>query len=124
MPSRGAIRRWALRLVSLLRPGRAEVDLSREIEAHLLLLQDQFVTQSLSPDEARLAAKRAFGGVDQAKERHRDARSSRWLVGWWPDLKLGSRMLLKYPGLTLVGGAAMAFGIAVGTAGFEVLSQS
>jgi predicted permease len=37
----------------------------------------------------------------------------------WLDLKLAARMLLKYPGLTLVGGAAMAVAIAVCTAGFE-----
>lgn len=65
----------------------------------------------------------ALGGVEQVKEHQRDARSFRWLAGWWLDLKLGGRMLIKYPGLTLVGGAAMAFAIAVGTAGFEILTQ-
>jgi putative ABC transport system permease protein len=38
------------------------------------------------------------------------------------DLKLGVRMLVKYPGLTLVGGLAMAFAICVGAVVFEVLS--
>jgi predicted permease len=37
----------------------------------------------------------------------------------WLDLKLAARMLVKYPGLTLVGGVAMAVAIAVCTAGFE-----
>ncbi len=41
----------------------------------------------------------------------------------WLDIKLGFRMLVKYPGLTLVGGLAMAFAIAVGTASFEFLTQ-
>ena len=39
------------------------------------------------------------------------------------DLKLGARMLVKYPGLTIIGGTAIAFGIAVGAAGFEGLTQ-
>src|SRR5688572_17187376 len=45
-----------------------------------------------------------------------------WLDRFSLDLRLGRRMLLKYPGLTLVGGFAMAFGIWVGTVTFEVAS--
>lgn len=36
----------------------------------------------------------------------------------WLDFKLGARMLRKYPGLSLIGGLAMAVAIAVGTAAF------
>ena len=43
--------------------------------------------------------------------------------GFWLDLKLGGRMLLKYPGLTVVGGLAMAFAILVGTVIFEVVTM-
>jgi len=39
------------------------------------------------------------------------------------DFKLGGRMLARYPGLTLVGGLAMAFAIWVGAGTFEFLSQ-
>jgi predicted permease len=39
------------------------------------------------------------------------------------DFRLGLRMLGKYPGLTLVGGIAMAFGIAAGAAVFEFVTQ-
>ncbi len=42
--------------------------------------------------------------------------------GFWLDLKLGGRMLVKYPGLTIVGGLAMAFAICVGAVIFEVLT--
>lgn len=40
----------------------------------------------------------------------------------WLDLKLGFRMLVKYPGLTLVGGLAMAFAICVGAGTFAFLN--
>src|SRR5262245_61282101 len=40
----------------------------------------------------------------------------------WLDLKLGGRMLVKYPGLTIVGGLAMAFAIWVGIVIFQVVS--
>jgi predicted permease len=45
-----------------------------------------------------------------------------WLGGFSLDLKLGGRMLVKYPGLTVVGGLAMGFAIAVGAVIFQVLS--
>ena len=40
----------------------------------------------------------------------------------WLDLKLGARMLVKYPGLTIVGGFAMAFAIWAGVAIFQMLT--
>ena len=92
------IRRFLNRLVKLFRPGKADTDLSREIAAHLQLLEDRFVSQGMRCDEARYAAKRAFGGVEQTKELQRDERSFRWLAGWPIDLKLGARMLIKTPG--------------------------
>lgn len=108
------IRRFLLRLLSFFRSGRAEAELAREINAHLQLLEDDFLAQGMSPAEARSAARRAFGGVEQVKEHQRDARSFRWLDSWWLDCKLGARMLVKYPGLTLVGGVGMAVAIAIG----------
>jgi predicted permease len=39
------------------------------------------------------------------------------------DVKLGFRMLVKHPGLTIVGGLSMAFALAIGAAAFEVLNQ-
>lgn len=43
-----------------------------------------------------------------------------WLNGLSMDLKLGYRMLVKYPGLTLVGGLAMAFGIWFAAVAFQM----
>ena len=116
-------RRFLQRLIAVFRHGRAEAELAREIEAHLRLLEDKYVAQGMSAAEARYAARRAFGGVEQAKEQQRDARTFRWIAGWPMDLKLGARMLIKHPGLTAIGGIAMAFAIAAGTATFEFATQ-
>jgi predicted permease len=75
----------------------------------------------MSREDARLAARRAFGGVEQAKERQRDARGFRWLEDSRLDLKLGARMLVKYPGLSIVGGAGLAVGVAIGAGFFAFL---
>ncbi len=117
------VRRFLNRLISLFRSGKAESELAREITAHLQLLEDQFVGQGMSRDDARYAARRAFGGVEQAKERQRDARSFRWLAGWPMDLKLGVRMLAKSPGLTAIGVIALAVAIGAGAAYLEFVND-
>jgi putative ABC transport system permease protein len=115
------IRRFVLRLLSFFRPGAAEAELSREIHSHLHLLEDEFVSKGMPRDEARLAARRAFGGVEQAKEHQRDARGFRWLDNSRMDFKLGARMLAKYPALSLIGGAGLAVGVAIGAGFFAFL---
>ena len=40
------------------------------------------------------------------------------------DLKLGARMLIKHPGLTVIATISVAFAIAVGTVGFEIARQA
>lgn len=113
------IRRFLLRLGALFRSSQADAELSRELDAHLRLLEDDFLSRGLGPEAARRAARVAFGGqVQQVKERHRDTRAFRWLDESWLDLKLGARMLMKHPGLTLVGGLGMAVAIAISTAFF------
>ena len=113
-----AIRRFFNRLLSFVRVDRAETELAREIGAHLQLLEDEFVSKGLPREDARLAARRAFGGIEQAKEHQRDARGFRWLDNSRIDVKLGARMLVKYPGLSVIGGAGLAVAIAVGAAFF------
>jgi hypothetical protein len=39
------------------------------------------------------------------------------------DFKLGFRMLMRYPGLTVLGGLAIAFAICAGAGTFEFLTQ-
>src|SRR3954468_10387592 len=116
------MRRIILRLLSSFRSTRAEQELAREIRSHLQLLEDQYLASGMDATEARYAARRAFGGVEQVKEHQREVRMFRWLAGWPMDLKLGGRMLVKYPGLTIVGGVAMAFAIAVGLVVVQVMS--
>ena len=114
------VRRFFLRLLSFFRPDAAEAELSREIRSHLQLLEDRFIAEGLPKDEARLAARRAFGGVEQVKEHQRAARGFRWLDNWRIDVKLGARMLTKYPGLSIIGGLGLAVGVGIGAAFFAM----
>jgi predicted permease len=117
------VRRFVLRLLAFFRPGAAEAELSREIHAHLQLLEDEFASKGMARDDARLAARRAFGGVEQAKEHQRDARGFRWLDNSRMDFTLGARVLAKYPALSLIGGGGLAVGVAIG-AGFFAIAYS
>jgi hypothetical protein len=118
------LRRFVQRLWAPFRKRRADADLSREIQAHLQLLEEKFVLEGMSPREAHFAAKRAFGNVGLTKALQQDARSFSWLMGWAMELKLGARMLVRYPGLTVVGSLAMAFAVVVGAGVFEMVQRA
>jgi putative ABC transport system permease protein len=118
------MRRLVLRLLALVRFHRAEIELSREINAHLQLLEDDYRARGMSAGEARDAARRAFGGqVEQTKERQRDERSYRWLAGWSRDLQLGARMVIRDPGLTLIATLALTVAIGAGVGYFELIQK-
>jgi putative ABC transport system permease protein len=100
----------------------AESRIDDEIRFHIEMETERLVReQKLDRDEARRRALVTFGGVQQHRETLREGRGTAWLGGLSLDLKLGVRMLVKYPGLTVVGGLAMAFGIWFGAVTFEML---
>src|ERR1700680_3939644 len=99
------MRRALAKLTNLVSPRRAERDMTREIDAHLTLLQDEFEHQGMAPEDARLAARRAYGGVEQTveqtKELHREARSFVWIEQFLEDVRYGWRHLRRRPRFTL-----------------------
>ena len=66
------MRRWLHKLVSVFRHRRLDSELDEEIHTHLDMATEEYVRGGMGPREARLAARRSFGRVDQVKERHRD----------------------------------------------------
>jgi predicted permease len=116
------IRRLLSRLLNAVWPQRSEPDLAREMAAHLTLMEDAFVGRGMTPEEARIAARRAFGGVERTKELHRDARSFPWLDDARRDLRHAVRLLRRDPLFATTAALSLAIGIGANTTIFTVVN--
>jgi len=108
-----------LRLRSLFRKDKAELDLSEELQFHLQNQIDEYVAQGMGPQEARHAAFRSLGGVEQVKEECREARRMNLIENFMRDLRLGLRMLRRNPGFTVLVILCLTLGIGANTAVFS-----
>jgi len=111
----------ALRLVGLLSRRRRDRDLDDEVQAHLELLAEEFVRNGMSQPDARAAARREFGGVDQVKEIYRDQRGLPFLDTLSQDVRYALRQLRRNRGFAAVAILTFALGIGANTAIFTLI---
>ena len=107
------------RFRSFFRKPELDQDFENEISSHLEMAVEENLRQGMSPDEARREALVAFGGIEPAKERHRDARGLPFVDSILQDFRYAVRSLKRDRGFALV--AVLLLGGSPGgnTAGFR-----
>jgi len=116
----GSRRRFLRSVVNVVSPDREEAAVERELASHLSLREDEYRRRGLSADAARRATRLALGGVEQTKERHRDARGFRWLEDARRDAVYATPMLRRHPMATAASTLSLAIGIGINAAVFSV----
>ena len=123
--------RWWQTLKETLTRSQGDDDLAREIRSHLDEEADDQIDRGVDPDEARYAARRAFGNVTRAQERTREAWSWERVAsavrtlpgGLAQDTRYGVRSLRKQPSFTAAAVLALALGIGATTTIFSVIEN-
>ena len=115
---RTVLMRTAAKIRNLWRSKRTDKEMEREIALHVELLEEAYQRRGMSAEEARVAARRALGGKEQARQLHRDARTILWLDDLLRDIQFGIRMMLRNRSLSIVAVLTLAIGIGASATAF------
>jgi len=100
------------RLLSLFRKRHVERELAAELRFHLEKQIETNIAAGMSPPDARSAATRLFGGVEQIKEDCREIQRLNLIENFIQDVRYGARSLMRTLLLVLV--AALSIGLGIG----------
>jgi predicted permease len=115
------LRAWFCRLLGLFRKKSREAEIAEELRQHLDGLIERNIAAGMLHDEARSAALRQFGGVEQIKEAAREQRVWMWADQLWQDVAFACRLLRKSPGFTLAAILTLGVGIGINVAIYSVI---
>jgi hypothetical protein len=117
-----AVRILLARIRGAFGSGRLDADVNDEGRAHLDLLAADHERSGMTPAEAHLAARRAFGGLEPMKEAYRDRRGLPWVDDGRRDAAYAVRAFVRNPTFAAVSVLTLAVGIGATTAIFSVVN--
>lgn len=112
---------WLKRVWNVIRPGRLDRDLNRELSFHLLERMEELQASGMPRDEALRTARIQLGNYGLQKERTRDMDIQLWLENALRNLRHSARALAKAPGFTATVVATLALGIGANSAVFSAI---
>src|SRR5436189_565025 len=113
------LRAWFSRLIGLFQKNKRDAEMTEEMQSHLDLLIERNIAAGMLPHEARNAALRQFGGIEQVKEVAREQRVWRWADEFLQDLRFGVRMLFRNPGFSILAILCLTLGIGTNAAAWS-----
>jgi hypothetical protein len=114
------LRRWLSRLIGSFALERSDRELGQEMEAHLQLEIDDLVRRGMSRAEARRRALLRSGGLELAREAHREQRGLPFIDHLRRDVHFAVRMMRRSPGVTVISVLSLSLAIAANTAVFSL----
>jgi predicted permease len=116
------LRQFANRFRAFFTGAQLDADLDAEMASHVDLAIEENIQRGMSPEEARRQALIRFGGVEQAKQTHRETRGLPFLEILLQDLRFTFRSLHRDKVFTTVAVLILALGIGANIAVFSVVN--
>ena len=112
------------KLRALFRRKQLDTEMAEEMREHLERRTQANLAAGMSAEDARFAAQRQFGGVEQLKEIAREQRGWVWLEEWWRDSRFALRQLANSPGFAVVAVLTLAVALGVNSAVFALVNAT
>ena len=117
------VRTLLKRTTSLFNTGSLDRDLEEELRAHIDFAIVENMQRGMSQKQARTAALREFGGINQTKEQYRNQRGIPMLEKLKQDVGFGLRQLRRSPGFAATAILTLALGVGANTAIFTLIDS-
>jgi hypothetical protein len=117
------LRTLAHRCAALFGTRKRDRDLDEELRIHIAFATEENLRRGMSPQQARTAAMRSFGGITQTRETYRQQRGIPMLETLNRDIRFGFRQLLRSPGFAITAILTLALGVGANTAIFTLIDS-